>query len=123
MLTGVFYTLRAATAPMVESGRGGSVVITGSTSTFQGVAYNQRMLNPGQVGYGAAKHGVVAIMRNFAKALGQFNVRVNLVAPQGVRTTATGPFIKMITMITLELGCHGIEKALRHRGGAHDGTA
>jgi SDR family mycofactocin-dependent oxidoreductase len=86
MLTGVYYTLRAATEPMVESGRGGSIVITGSTSTFQGVAFNQKLLNPGQVGYGAAKHGVVAIMRNFAKALGQFNVRVNLVAPQGVRT-------------------------------------
>jgi SDR family mycofactocin-dependent oxidoreductase len=86
MLTGVYHTLRAATEPMVESGRGGSIVITGSTSTFQGVAFNQKILNPGQVGYGAAKHGVVAIMRNFAKALGQFNVRVNLVAPQGVRT-------------------------------------
>jgi SDR family mycofactocin-dependent oxidoreductase len=86
MLTGVYYTLRAATEPMVESGRGGSIVITGSTSTFQGVAFNQKLLNPGQVGYGAAKHGVVALMRNFAKALGQFNVRVNLVAPQGVRT-------------------------------------
>jgi len=86
MLTGVYYTLRAATEPMVESGRGGSIVITGSTSTFQGVAFNQKLLNPGQVGYGAAKHGVVAIMRNFAKALGQYNVRVNLVAPQGVRT-------------------------------------
>jgi SDR family mycofactocin-dependent oxidoreductase len=86
MLTGVYHTLRAATEPMVESGRGGSIVITGSTSTFQGVAFNQKLLNPGQVGYGAAKHGVVAIMRNFAKALGQFGVRVNLVAPQGVRT-------------------------------------
>jgi NAD(P)-dependent dehydrogenase (short-subunit alcohol dehydrogenase family) len=86
MLTGVYYTLRAATEPMIESGRGGSIVITGSTSTFQGVAFNQKLLNPGQVGYGAAKHGVVAIMRNFAKALGQYNVRVNLVAPQGVRT-------------------------------------
>jgi SDR family mycofactocin-dependent oxidoreductase len=86
MLTGVYFTLRAATEPMVESGRGGSIVITGSTSTFQGVAFNQKLLNPGQVGYGAAKHGVVAIMRNFAKALGQFGVRVNLVAPQGVRT-------------------------------------
>jgi SDR family mycofactocin-dependent oxidoreductase len=86
MLTGVYYTLRAAAEPMVESGRGGSIVITGSTSTFRGVAFNQKLLNPGQVGYGAAKHGVVAIMRNFAKALGQFNVRVNLVAPQGVRT-------------------------------------
>jgi SDR family mycofactocin-dependent oxidoreductase len=86
MLTGVFYTLRAATKPMVESGRGGSIVITGSTSTFQGVAYNLRTLNPGQMGYGAAKHGIVALMRNFARALGSYNVRVNLVAPQGVRT-------------------------------------
>ena len=86
MLTGVFYTLRAATKPMVESGRGGSIVITGSTSTFQGMAYNLRTLNPGQMGYGAAKHGIVALMRNFARALGVYKVRVNLVAPQGVRT-------------------------------------
>jgi SDR family mycofactocin-dependent oxidoreductase len=86
MLTGVFYTLRAATAEMVESGRGGSIVITGSTSTFQGVAYDLKMLNPGQVGYGAAKHGELALVRNFAKALGRYNVRVNLVAPQGVNT-------------------------------------
>jgi SDR family mycofactocin-dependent oxidoreductase len=86
MLSGVYYTLRASTKPMVESGRGGSIVITGSTSSFQGVAYDIRTLNPGQMGYGAAKHGVIALMRNFARALGSYNVRVNLVAPQGVRT-------------------------------------
>lgn len=86
MLTGVFNTLRAATQPMVDSGRGGSIVITGSTSSFMGVAYNMRTLNPGQMGYGAAKHGVLALVRNFARALGQYNVRVNLVAPAGVRT-------------------------------------
>lgn len=50
------------------------------------MAYNLRTLNPGQMGYGAAKHGIVALMRNFARALGSYNVRVNLVAPQGVRT-------------------------------------
>lgn len=86
MLSGVYYTLRAATRPMIDSGRGGSIVITGSTSTFEGVAYNVNMLNPGQMGYGAAKHGVVALMKNFARALGQYNVRVNLVAPMGVNT-------------------------------------
>jgi SDR family mycofactocin-dependent oxidoreductase len=86
MLSGVYYTLKAATAPMVESGRGGSIVITGSTSTFEGVAYNETMLNPGQMGYGAAKHGVVALMKNYARALGKYNVRVNLVAPMGVNT-------------------------------------
>lgn len=86
MLTGVFYTLKAGTLPMIESGRGGSVVITGSTSSFRGVAYSTKMLNPGQIGYGAAKHGVLAIMENFAMALGPYQVRVNLVAPMGVRT-------------------------------------
>jgi len=44
------------------------------------------MLNPGQVGYGAAKHGVLAIMKNFAMALGPHKIRINLVAPMGVRT-------------------------------------
>ena len=86
MLTGVFYTVRASTQAMLEAGRGGSVVITGSTSSFRGVAYNLEMLNPGQVGYGAAKHGVLAIMKNFAMALGPHKIRINLVAPMGVRT-------------------------------------
>lgn len=86
MLTGVYYTIKASFPTMVESGRGGSMVITGSTSSFRGVAYNIDMLNPGQVGYGAAKHGVLAIMKNFAMALGPHNVRINLVAPMGVRT-------------------------------------
>jgi SDR family mycofactocin-dependent oxidoreductase len=86
MLTGVFHTLKAGTAPMIEAGKGGSVVITGSTSSFRGVAYNLKMLNPGQIGYGAAKHGVLAIMENFAMALGPHYIRVNLVAPMGVRT-------------------------------------
>jgi SDR family mycofactocin-dependent oxidoreductase len=86
MLTGVFHTLRAAVAPMKESGNGGSVVITGSTSSFRGVAFDEEMCNPGQVGYGAAKHGVIAIMKNFARAYGQFNIRVNMVAPAGVNT-------------------------------------
>jgi len=86
MLSGVFYTVFETTKPMVDSGRGGSIVITGSTSSFEGVAFDSRVLTPGQVGYGAAKHGVLAIMRNFAKALGRHNVRVNLVAPAGVDT-------------------------------------
>ncbi|KAA9166460.1 mycofactocin-coupled SDR family oxidoreductase [Amycolatopsis acidicola] len=86
MLTGVFYTVRETTRAMLDAGTGGAVVITGSTSSFRGVAYDVDLLNPGQIGYGAAKHGVIAIMKNFARALGQYGVRVNLVAPAGVRT-------------------------------------
>ncbi|MFF5989441.1 mycofactocin-coupled SDR family oxidoreductase [Prauserella flavalba] len=86
MLTGVFYTVRETTQAMLDNRNGGAVVITGSTSSFRGVAYDVELLNPGQVGYGAAKHGVIAIMKNFARALGQYGIRVNMVAPAGVRT-------------------------------------
>ncbi len=86
MLSGVYYTLRYTTAVMIERGAGGSVVLTGSTSSFRGVAYNADMLTPGEVGYGAAKHGVLGLMREFAMALGSHHIRVNTVAPMGVRT-------------------------------------
>jgi len=86
MLSGVFYTLKAVTPGMIERGEGGAIVITGSTSSMRGVAYKTEMLSPGQVGYGAAKHGVLALMRNFAMALGQYRIRVNTVLPMGVNT-------------------------------------
>ncbi len=86
MLSGVFYTVRATTSVMVQGGVPGSVVVTASTSSFRGVAYDLETLNPGQVGYGAAKHGVLAVVKNFAMALGPRGIRVNAVAPMGVRT-------------------------------------
>jgi SDR family mycofactocin-dependent oxidoreductase len=85
-LTGVFLTLRAVTPGMVERGRGGAIVITGSTSSFRGVAYKTEMLNPGHMAYGAAKSGVLALMRNYAMALGTHGIRVNTVIPAGVNT-------------------------------------
>ena len=86
MLSGVYYTLRASVTPMIDGGRGGSIVITSSTSGLRGVAYSVDMLSPGQMGYGAAKHGVLGLMRNFAMALGQHQIRVNAIHPMGVRT-------------------------------------
>ncbi|WP_028850519.1 mycofactocin-coupled SDR family oxidoreductase [Thermocrispum municipale] len=86
MLNGVYYLLRAVTPGLIERGRGGAICITGSTSSFRGVAYKTEMLNPGQMGYGAAKHGILALMRNFAMVLGKHGVRVNTVIPAGVRT-------------------------------------
>ena len=86
MLSGVFYTLRAATAVMLGDGTPGSMVVTASTSSIRGSAYDPDTLNPGQVGYGAAKHGVIGVVRNFAMALGPQRIRVNAVAPMGVRT-------------------------------------
>jgi SDR family mycofactocin-dependent oxidoreductase len=86
MLSGVYYTLKCGMEPMIESGRGGSMVITSSISGLRAAAYNVDMLNPGEMGYGAAKHGVVGLMRNFARALGQHKIRVNCLHPMGVRT-------------------------------------
>jgi SDR family mycofactocin-dependent oxidoreductase len=86
MLTGVYYTLKAAMTPMIEAGNGGSIVITSSTAGLSGIAYDVDLLNPGEMGYGAAKHGVVGLMRNFARALGVHKIRVNSVHPMGVRT-------------------------------------
>jgi SDR family mycofactocin-dependent oxidoreductase len=86
MLSGVFYTLRAAVKVMIDSGTKGSIVVTASTSSIRASAYDLETLNPGQVGYSAAKHGVLGVVRNFAMALGQHGIRVNAVAPMGVRT-------------------------------------
>jgi SDR family mycofactocin-dependent oxidoreductase len=86
MLTGVYYTLKASMTPMIEAGNGGSMVITSSTAGLSGIAYDVDLLNPGEMGYGAAKHGVVGLMRNFARALGPYRIRVNSVHPMGVRT-------------------------------------
>jgi SDR family mycofactocin-dependent oxidoreductase len=88
-LSGVFYTLRAVTPGLVERGRGGAVVLTGSTSSFRGVAYKLDMLNPGHMAYGAAKSGVLSLMRNYAMALGTSGIRVNTIIPAGVDTPMT----------------------------------
>ncbi|SEO54431.1 mycofactocin-coupled SDR family oxidoreductase [Trujillonella endophytica] len=85
-LSGVFYTLRAVTPGLVQRGNGGAIVLTGSTSSFRGVAYKLDMLNPGHMAYGAAKSGVLALMRNYAMALGPHGIRVNTIIPAGVQT-------------------------------------
>jgi NAD(P)-dependent dehydrogenase (short-subunit alcohol dehydrogenase family) len=40
----------------------------------------------GIAGYCAANHGVVGLMRGYAKLLGRYNIRVNSVHPMGVAT-------------------------------------
>jgi SDR family mycofactocin-dependent oxidoreductase len=86
MLSGVYYTLRAATAVMIRDAVPGAIVVTASTSSIRASAYDLDTLNPGQIGYSAAKHGVLGVVRNFAMALGTRGIRVNAVAPMGVRT-------------------------------------
>ncbi|HZQ59616.1 MAG TPA: mycofactocin-coupled SDR family oxidoreductase [Acidimicrobiales bacterium] len=82
-LKGVWNTVRACAPPMVERGQGGAIVLTSSTAGLKGLSA------PGSVGnesYGAAKHGVVGLMRQFAVELSKDRIRVNTVHPTGVDT-------------------------------------
>jgi SDR family mycofactocin-dependent oxidoreductase len=90
VLTGTYHTLKAAMTPMIEAGKGGSMLITSSTSGLFAIAYDTDMLNPGEMGYTAAKTGVIGLMKNFAKALGKYGIRVNTVHPMGVNTPMLG---------------------------------
>jgi SDR family mycofactocin-dependent oxidoreductase len=82
-LTGVWKTVRACVRPMVERGEGGSIILTSSTAGLKGLSA------PGSFGneaYGASKHGVVGLMRQFAVELSTARIRVNSVHPTGVET-------------------------------------
>jgi NAD(P)-dependent dehydrogenase (short-subunit alcohol dehydrogenase family) len=86
MLTGVFHTVEAAVPKMIERGQGGSIVITSSTAGLRGMTASRSIGTPGMMGYHAAKHGVVGLMRCYANALAPHNIRCNTVHPTGVNT-------------------------------------
>jgi SDR family mycofactocin-dependent oxidoreductase len=81
-LTGVFNTVEIAIPSMKERGRGGAIVLTSSTAGINGIGGPTR----GGLGYTAAKHGVVGLMRSYANTLAPFSIRVNTVHPTGVNT-------------------------------------
>jgi SDR family mycofactocin-dependent oxidoreductase len=81
-LTGVYHTIEVAKQAMIDGGNGGSIVITSSTAGIAGIGGSA----PGGLGYTAAKHGVVGLMRSYANQLAQYSIRVNTVHPTGVDT-------------------------------------
>jgi len=81
-LTGVYNTVQTAVPSMIERGQGGAIVLTSSTAGINGIGGP----TPGGLGYTAAKHGVVGLMRSYANVLAPHNIRVNTVHPTGVRT-------------------------------------
>jgi SDR family mycofactocin-dependent oxidoreductase len=81
-LTGPFNTVEIAIPSMIERGKGGAIVLTSSTAGINGIGGPTR----GGLGYTAAKHGVVGLMRSYANNLAPHNIRVNSVHPTGVRT-------------------------------------
>jgi SDR family mycofactocin-dependent oxidoreductase len=81
-LTGVWNTGRVAIPQMIENGKGGSIILTSSTGGLTGSPSDV----PGMLGYTAAKHGVIGLMRSWANFLAKYYIRVNSVAPTTVRT-------------------------------------
>ena len=85
-LTGVWNTGRVAIPSMIKNGQGGAIVLTSSTGGLIGPGVN----HAGMLGYGAAKHGVIGLMRSWANYLAPHYIRVNTVAPTTVRTPMAG---------------------------------
>lgn len=81
-LTGVFNTVETVIPSMIERGAGGAIVLTSSTAGITGIGGPTR----GGLGYTAAKHGVVGLMRSYANNLAPHSIRVNSVHPTGVNT-------------------------------------
>jgi SDR family mycofactocin-dependent oxidoreductase len=81
-LTGVHHTVDVALPAMIAQGDGGAIVLISSAAGLAGIG----SADAGSIGYAAAKHGLVGLMRIYANLLAQYNSRVNSVHPSGVDT-------------------------------------
>jgi SDR family mycofactocin-dependent oxidoreductase len=75
-LSGVWRTYRACIGHIQAAGRGGSVIMTSSVAGLRGI--------PNAAHYGAAKHGLVGLMRVLALEHGKERIRVNTIHPTTV---------------------------------------
>ena len=75
-LTHVYYLFQAVARQMIEQGTGGSLVALASVDGMAAAAYH--------VAYGAAKAGVISVVKTFGYELGRYGIRVNAVAPGAV---------------------------------------
>lgn len=81
VLTGTWNTCRAGIPAILEGGRGGSIVVVGSTAAVKPL--------PTIGHYAAAKYGLVGLMKSLALELAADSIRVNAVHPGGTGTTMT----------------------------------
>ncbi|ETB35549.1 oxidoreductase [Mycobacterium avium subsp. hominissuis 10-5606] len=86
MLNGVHFTIEAALPALLDNAEGGAIVITSSSAGLKAGGARFSTMSLGTAGYAAAKHGVVGLMRYYANALAEKNIRVNTVHPCGVAT-------------------------------------
>jgi SDR family mycofactocin-dependent oxidoreductase len=86
MLTGVYNAIEATIPSMIAGGKGGSIVITSSTAGLRPLTPTLATSRAGSLGYHAAKHGVLGLMKVYANGLAEHSIRVNTVHPTGVAT-------------------------------------
>lgn len=77
-LDGAFLTTRAALREMYRSGRGGSIIYTGSVHSKEASAL--------KAPYVTAKHGLIGLAKVVAKEGAKHGVRANVICPGFVRT-------------------------------------
>ncbi|OBJ44808.1 hypothetical protein A5630_15485 [Mycolicibacterium mucogenicum] len=77
-LSGVWRTCKAAIPALIAGGRGGSILMISSSNGYRA--------EKGHSSYGAAKLGMVALMRTLAAELADHLIRVNTVHPTTVKT-------------------------------------
>lgn len=82
-LKGVWATVLAVGPAMVARGGGGSMILISSSAGLKGLTSPGAF---GNEGYGASKHGVVGLMRQFAVEFSPHSIRVNSIHPTGVNT-------------------------------------
>jgi (+)-trans-carveol dehydrogenase len=80
-LTGVFKAIQIFLPRMIETGHGGSIIITSSVAGIKGL--------PFFAAYSAAKHGCIGLMRVLAQELAAESIRVNAVCPGPIATPMT----------------------------------
>ncbi len=77
-MDGAFLTSRAAMRQMIDSGRGGSVILMGSVHSHVASKF--------KAPYVAAKHGLLGLARVIAKEGAAHGIRANVICPGFVRT-------------------------------------
>jgi SDR family mycofactocin-dependent oxidoreductase len=84
-MTGGFHVVNAAVPHLIAGGRGGVIVLIGSTAGVRPVA------NPGvgALAYTASKWGLVGMCKQLAATLAEHSIRVNIVHPTGVASGMT----------------------------------
>ena len=86
-VTGTWNTVMAGAQPIIDGGRGGSIILISSAAGIK--------LQPFMVHYTASKHAVTGMARAFAAELGKHSIRVNSVHPGPVNTEmGTGDMVE-----------------------------